>query len=869
MNDRWERLQELFHAAAERPAEERERFLRGETDDTSLVAEVLTLLSSEDEEIGLIEAPSVIGRRIGAYRLVRLLGRGGMGAVYLGARDDDQFTKEVAIKLVHRGADSDFVVQRFRTERQILANLDHANIAHLLDGGTTDDGVVYLVMERIDGEPIDAYCAHHELDPGSRLRLFLTVCDAVQYAHQRGVIHRDLKPGNIMIAAGGVVKLLDFGIAKIVAADELTDRAPRTVTGMLLMTPRYASPEQVLGGEVTAATDVYALGVMLYELLTGVSPYPVASSSPHELARAITDTQPLRPSFAVARGATTAGRPPRLTGRTLRGDLDTILLTALQKSPARRYASVEALADDIRRHLNGLPILARRDAASYRIMKFARRHRAAVASALVIAALLATTAAVIRKRMPTPGATAVVEQIALDRSPEEAAVSPDGRTLAYTSSAATGGVAIWLRSAAGGERTPLLPGSATSYPHALSFSPDGKFLRFLRYDFSAGAIRPTLCRLAVRGGAPQPIVTNVTDAALSRQGTIAIARPKGDDPRDLRLIVGNSLTATLREIGRARSVAHLVWSRDGASLAAATTSPSGGSQITVWRATGGQRAIGPVWNQVSGIAWTLDGTALLLCASRDEGEAAQLWRMALSDGALRRITNDPDSYIGLSVADDGENLVSVQAHDVAGLWIIERDHPQSVHLLLSSITADGDVAATQDGHIAYITDSGGQRDIWEIDEAGGHPRRLTFTAEPEPPLPPPRTGRCWRTTYAGSGPRTSGSSTAAPAARVSSRTAGCVASRRSQPIINGSSTPRTMMGGRCGGPLSTARTPSASERRCGTRASLPAARSSPCSFAAGRGRWPTRRSCAGATRLWWQRSPLRARTGCAGPATRL
>ncbi len=337
------------------------------------------------------KSPSRIGSRIGAYVVLDEIGRGGMGEVYRAARADGQFEKEVAIKFVRGGYNSASVIDRFRHERQILASLDHPNIGQLLDGGTTDDGIPYLLMELIEGIPIDQYCEKHSLNITERLRLFLQVCSAVQYAHQRLVIHRDIKPGNILVTKSGVPKLLDFGIAKIL---DSSDTAQHTIAAP--MTPEYASPEQILGQPVTTSTDLYSLGVVLFILLTGNSPHPITTNSQFELARAICDKEPQPPSAVVAasftpesptKAASTSflpeGTATRLQ-RRLRGDLDNIVLRALQKDPQRRYHSVEQFAEDLRRHLDGLPVIARRDSLRYRAEKFALRHKVVVSASLLI-----------------------------------------------------------------------------------------------------------------------------------------------------------------------------------------------------------------------------------------------------------------------------------------------------------------------------------------------------------------------------------------------------------------------------------------------------------------------------------------------------
>ncbi len=330
------------------------------------------------------------GEQIGVYKIIREVGRGGMGAVYLAARADEQYEKYVAIKLVKRGMDTDYVLRHFRNERQILANFEHPNIARLLDGGSTETGLPYFVMEYVEGLPVDEYCDSHHLTIPKRLELFRQICAAVSYAHRHLVIHRDIKPSNIVVTSEGVPKLLDFGIAKILQPDTNAE-ASATATGVRLMTPEYASPEQAQGLPVTTGSDVYSLGVVLYELLTGHLPYRFQSRSPIDVARVITETEPPMPSNIInmeeseAAGGNTPetiskqreGSPERLR-RRLQGDLDNIVLMALRKEPQRRYQSVEHFSEDIRRHLNGLPVMARKDTFLYRGTKFINRNKAAV-----------------------------------------------------------------------------------------------------------------------------------------------------------------------------------------------------------------------------------------------------------------------------------------------------------------------------------------------------------------------------------------------------------------------------------------------------------------------------------------------------------
>jgi non-specific serine/threonine protein kinase/serine/threonine-protein kinase len=309
-----------------------------------------------------------------------------MGTVYRAVRDDDAFRKTVALKLVRGGRHSDDFQRRFRQERQILAGLEHPNIATVLDGGTTEDGEPYLVMEYVDGQRITDYCTTREMGTRERLALFRTVCGAVQYAHQNLVVHRDIKPANVLVDGHGVVKLLDFGIAKLLASDVEGDVVP-TATVLPVMTPEYASPEQVKGQTVTTASDVYSLGVLLYELLAGRRPYEVQTDSLEAIVRAVCQTEARAPSEAVT-AASRAARPARILTSELRGDVDTIVLKALRKEHERRYRTAHELSEDIRRHLEGLPVTARADTIRYRAGKFVRRHRAAVAAAVLVSASL-------------------------------------------------------------------------------------------------------------------------------------------------------------------------------------------------------------------------------------------------------------------------------------------------------------------------------------------------------------------------------------------------------------------------------------------------------------------------------------------------
>ena len=435
--ERRRRLDELLDEVLDGSLQAREEILRlAETEDPELRRDLEALLAAHERSTGILDSPLArpahdrpadgvatepdrIPTRIGIYHIVSELGRGGMGVVFLAERDDGQFWRQVAIKVISGGARSEELKARFEAERQILASLDHPNIARLYDGGVTDDGRPYLVMEYVQGLPIDEYCRTNDLSVEERVRLFCTVARAVHHAHRRLVVHRDLKPTNILVTNEGHVKLLDFGIAKILDPSMVGGAAPRTRTGLHLMTPEYAAPEQVMGEAITTSTDVYGLGIVLFEMLTGRRPFQLSGRAPVEWARIIVQEAPPLPSEvaestaegalpeAAARGASAGdgeGRSDvpfhvpvdvdtdRLVAREgrqrlrrlLRGDLDRIVLKTLRKEPERRYGSAARIVEDLERHLEGRPVEARADSAGYRLRKYVARNRIGVGAALIV-----------------------------------------------------------------------------------------------------------------------------------------------------------------------------------------------------------------------------------------------------------------------------------------------------------------------------------------------------------------------------------------------------------------------------------------------------------------------------------------------------
>lgn len=406
--EKWQKIKAIFNETVELSPAECENYLNSfDGSNEDILAEVRKLLEAEKKDdfenpIADVshlwrddEAENFIGRQIGEYKILKEIGRGGMGIVFEASREREDFSQTVALKVLKRGMDSSAMLRRFRHERRILASLEHPNIARLLDGGMTEDGLPFFAMEFVEGLPLDEFCDEKELSINERLRLFLQVCTAVSFAHSRLVVHRDLKPTNIFVTKNGTVKLLDFGIAKILSPDENLQN--QTVTSFGMMTPAFASPEQIRGEIVTTSSDIYSLGLILFKLLTGTQAYTFSNNRPDEIAKIVCDSEPPRPSSIISQHfsvgvkntadndiRTTNSKLKTQNSKLLRGDLDNIILKVLRKEPARRYASVEQLSNDIKRHLDGLPVIARPDTFSYRFEKFVSRNRLSVILGILI-----------------------------------------------------------------------------------------------------------------------------------------------------------------------------------------------------------------------------------------------------------------------------------------------------------------------------------------------------------------------------------------------------------------------------------------------------------------------------------------------------
>ncbi len=417
----WKKIKSIFESAIELPYNQRHDFVDKEClGNESIKQEVEALLFAFENSGSFLEEPGIdftylqnideddlfIGKQFGAYKIEKKIGTGGMAYVYLARRADNEFEQTAALKIIKRGMDTDEIVRRFKHERQTLANLDHPNIAKIIDGGTSDDGLPFFVMEYIDGIPITEYCDLNKLSVDQRLELFIKVCSAVNYAHQNLIVHRDLKPSNILITSDGTPKLLDFGIAKLLSEEQNANTMALTRDGSKLMTVEYASPEQVKGGKITTASDIYSLGVLLYELLTGHLPYSFKNKFPHEVEKVITSVNPEKPSTIIAKSSKTITEDGEVSEvsaeeisilrnsnveklkRRLSGDIDNIILMALKKEPERRYNSVQQLAEDIHHYIEGRPVSAHSDTILYRTSKFVNRHKIGIAVFLIINLLI-------------------------------------------------------------------------------------------------------------------------------------------------------------------------------------------------------------------------------------------------------------------------------------------------------------------------------------------------------------------------------------------------------------------------------------------------------------------------------------------------
>jgi eukaryotic-like serine/threonine-protein kinase len=670
---------EIFADAIELPDGERRAFLDRECrDDLALRADVESLLAHHGPGRGLFasntilaqlaatlgDAPdALIGRQVGAYRLRSAIASGGMGVVYLGERTDDAFHKDVAVKLLRPGVAGPDLLARFRTERQVLADLEHPGIARLIDGGSTADGIPFLVMEYVDGIPIDRYCDERRLDIDERLALFLEVCAAVSYAHKNLVIHRDLKPSNILVDGAGRPRLLDFGIAKVLEDAPGAERGETMATTLRALTPRYASPEQVRGARITTATDIYSLGVVLYELLTGALPYSLDDRSPAEVERIICEEHVTRPSRAVTSTSAAAGSADPKTAKLaqrLAGDLDTILLKALSKEPERRYATVEEFAADIRRHLEELPVHARPDTASYRLSKFVRRNRALAASVAAIVLILAAALAVTLRQYRLASTRAREAQSlayvnSLGAAESSILLNKIGEAARYLDAAPE---ALrdweWRHLRARIDRSQRAwPGHSASITRVAACDDGARFV--------SGATDSSVKLWDARTGeclrAWAPLASAVESAAIDSAGRVVVAGLNNGDV--LLLSTGtDSVVTVLHRGGRFALVAA---SRDGSRVAAGLFDGS----VFEWDARTGE----PVdrWqahNALAVVAYSPRGRYLI--SGGDDG-LVRVWDTR-SHALVREIRAHPNRVYALAVSEDERRFATGSLDRTASVW---------------------------------------------------------------------------------------------------------------------------------------------------------------------------------------------------------
>jgi len=754
-NRRWTEIKAIFSEALSLKGADRNRFILERCEgDEALRGEVESLLFAHDVAENLLDrpAPSLgslattdaesvpgasgttgsdpkAGGRLGSYRLEREIGRGGMGEVYLATRADSEFVKQVAIKLIRCGKESEFTIRRFRNERQILARIEHPYVARLIDGGTTPAGLPYFVMEYVDGQPINIFCEEHKLSNHDRLELFVKICSAVEYAHERNILHRDLKPSNILVKHNRTPKLLDFGIAKIVGADLAGTTTDLTLVGFQMLTPAYASPEQMRGEPATVRSDIYSLGVVLYELLCGERP----SLGAFEKISAIA-------------GATGEAALPQAT---LPHDLRCIVSKATRLNPRERYPSVQAFSADLRRYLRGIPPAAASHTATQPAIASAsdlagapprsstakRQFRTQVLSIGVAAAfLLAGFLGWRALNRPAPFSSLKFTKLTMNGTADSAVISPDGERVAYTL-VQNGKASVWLRELKNSAAVELyrnLTGEIT----ALAFTNNGRDISYLNYSSKEPSNRH-LYLLPVAGGSPREFSkTFPGPVGISQDGTrLASFRSNSESAAD-ELWITNADSHAERPIFSYRYPQRFAWScmpawsSDGKLVATAVEENDAKGflvRLVVFDARTGQKhaVASPRWQWVQHVAWSGKGNALAVVGQEQDSSFQQIWYVPYGRGKSRRIGNDLDNYIGASLTARDAELVSVEHQTLSDIYLL---HPRDVDHPIQITPGTGryfDLSWMPDGRILYASDATGSADLWRMNADGSGQQQIT------------------------------------------------------------------------------------------------------------------------------------------------
>jgi eukaryotic-like serine/threonine-protein kinase len=719
--ERWKRVKEVLDVSLGLAPGERLAYLTRVCEtDSDLREEVESLIEAYEAEGDLLEKPPMpepadplLGARLGAYELVERIGSGGMGHVYRALRADDVFQKEVAIKVVRRGLDLDRVARQFRRERQITASLDHPNIATLIDGGATAEGLPYFVMEFIRGMPIDRYCDHAGLPRRARLELFAAVCAAVAFAHERGVVHRDIKPGNILVTGGGIPKLLDFGIAKILNPDTIPSRESIVTFGPA-MTPEYASPEQLIGGTATEASDVYSLGVLLYELLTHERPDPQLGAEPR------------------------LSTPPSLTegGRGIDRDLDCIVLKAMQVDPAKRYASAAAFEADVRRWLDGRPVEAGNSGVLRRAVRAVGRHKATVAAVALALAVAVVGLWRLPDAMGDPSDYQIVPVTSLGGAEMQPYFSPDGKQIVYVWSGENGENAdLYLQPLPEGAPRRITTDPADDLSPV--WSPDGARIAWLRAGRSETAIYVTRVSGGIHGKIADvyPIRLEALGRHLdwSRDGEYLAASDKSraEEPFHIVLVRSADGRKTPVTAPPAKSIGDMspAFSPDGKSIAFLRALSTGVTEVFVAPVHGGEaRRITNDNRNAQSVAWTFDGRWLVFASDRRRNLA--LWRVRSKGGEPERLAAVPENSIDATFARDGRMAYAQRFRD-GNIWRVDTDGRSPPVKVISSTQYDSSAQYSPDGsRVAFRSNRSGSNEIWVSDATGRIPVQLTHYGGP-------------------------------------------------------------------------------------------------------------------------------------------